>query len=111
MNIVYNLHFIAYKKQRSDCMTERETTTQAMADEKSFTFYSSEFKWISKIKKLAEQYPQEVIIKDIYFEDGKECSITAEIPKRYFKISHPRTVSEEQRQAAAERLRRYREGQ
>lgn len=91
-------------------MTERETTTQAMADEKSFTFYSSEFKWISKIEKLAEQYPQEVIIKDIYFEDGKECSIMAEIPKRYFKISHPRTVSEEQRQAAAERLRRYREG-
>lgn len=109
--MVCNLHFISYKKQRCDCMTERETTTQAMADEKTFTFYSSEYKWISKIKNLAKQYPQEVIIKDIYIENGKECSITAEIPKRYFKVSHPRTVSEEQRQAAAERLRRYREGQ
>lgn len=90
-------------------MTDRETTTQAMADEKTFTFYSSEFKWISKIKKLSEQYPEEVIIKDIYFEDGRECSITAELPKKYFKVSHPRVVSDEYKQAAAERLRRYRE--
>lgn len=90
-------------------MTERETTIQAMADEKSFTIYSSETKWIAKIKRLAEQYPQEVIITDVYFEDGVERSITAEIPKRYLKISHPRIVSDEQRKAAAERMRRYRE--
>lgn len=89
-------------------MTDRETTIQSMADEKTFTFYSSENKWISKIKKLYEKYPEEVVIKKIYFEDGKECSIMAELPKRWLKISHPRIMSEEQKQAAAERFRKHR---
>lgn len=86
-------------------MTERETTTNAMADENSFTFYSSEYKWINRIKSLANKYPDEVIIKHIYYENDKEYSIIAEIPKRYLKISHPKVMSEEQKQRAAERLK------
>ena len=94
-------------------MTERETTIQAMADEKTFTIYSSESKWIKKIKKLSENHPEEVIIKRIDYDEqdkNKEYSITAEISKRYLKINPPRknNLTEEQRTQLAERLKQSR---
>lgn len=85
-------------------MTERETTTNAMADEKTFTFYSSESKWVRRIKQFAEKYPDDVVIMA---ED--DISITAEISKKYFKIRPPRTMSDEQKQAAAERMQKMHE--
>lgn len=94
-------------------MTERETTIQAMANEKTFTIYSSESKWIRKIKKLSENHPEEVIIKRIDYDEqdkNKEYSITAEISKRYLKINPPRknNLTEEQRTQLAERLKQSR---
>lgn len=86
-------------------MTERETTLQAMADEKTFTFYSSERKWIDRILNLNKEYPD-----DIKITAQDEFSITAEIPKRYMRIRPPRSVNytEEQRQAMAERMKKIR---
>ena len=57
-------------------MSERETTIQSMADEKTFIIYSSESKWIRKIKKfchnknysipyLSVTYHTNVIIYDV----------------------------------------------
>lgn len=94
-------------------MTERETTTNAMADEKTFTFYSSESKWINKIKKLAQEYPDDVKINRIDYDEidkNKEYSIEANISKKFLKINPPRksNMTDEQKAALAARLRKSR---
>lgn len=89
-------------------ITERETVITATADEKVFEFYSSEYKWINKIKKLAKSYPNEVIITNMFIQSGKEYSVSANIPKKYLRISPPRKVSEEQRKKMSERLKAVR---
>ena len=55
----------------------------------------------SKLLALSEKYPDEVT-KIIINKDG---SIFCHVPVSYVKISHPRKVSEEQKEAAAERFR------
>lgn len=56
------------------------------------------------LQKLAEEHPDEVVITS---DDG--LILFAEVPKHYIKIRPKRYVSDEQRKAAAERLRMYRE--
>ena len=79
----------------------RETTTNYINGDDTFTMFSSEAKWIRKIHSLAEAHPKEVHIK----YENDDGSICAEIPKSYFKVSPPRKVSEEQKQAASERFK------
>lgn len=55
----------------------------------------------SKLLTLAEQYPDEVTNIII----NKDGSIFCHVPVSYVKVSHPRKVSEEQKEAAAERFR------
>lgn len=55
----------------------------------------------SRLLALSEKYPDEVT-KIIINKDG---SIFCHVPVSYVKISHPRKVSEEQKEAAAERFR------
>lgn len=64
-------------------------------------------KWINKIKRLNEKNPEEVKI----IAENKDGSICATFPVKYLKISPPRKVSEEQKQAAGERLRKFRDKQ
>jgi hypothetical protein len=64
---------------------------------------SSRFK--TKIEKLASEYPDEVKIR----HENKDCSIVGTIPVKFVKIGAPRKVSDEQKEAAAERLRKMRE--
>ena len=61
----------------------------------------------SKIKKLAEQYPEEVQILAVN-DDG---SVFAHIPVRFIKVGAPRKVemSDEQKAELAERFRLARE--
>ena len=75
-------------------------------DRATASFYGK--KYINRIKRLAEKYPEEVDYKEN--EDG---SIICHFPVRYVKISRPvqRELTEEQRQQAAERFARYREEQ
>lgn len=82
----------------------KETAINYFAHEKTATFYTQEKKWITKIKWLAETHPDEVTI--VYETD--EGSLMADIPKSWFKLSPPRkrTLTEEQRNAAAERMRK-----
>lgn len=55
----------------------------------------------SKLLKLAVQNPDEVKI----IVENKDGSIFAHIPVKYVKISPPRQVSEEQREAASKRFK------
>ena len=59
--------------------------------------------WKRKIKLLAQEHPDEV---KILSED--KYILIADVPKKYIKVRPPRFVSEEQRLAAAERLKSYR---
>lgn len=62
-------------------------------------------KWINKIKKLKESYPDDVKI----LAENDDGSICAKLPIKYLKISAPKKVSEEQRQSASERFKKLRE--
>lgn len=83
----------------------RETCVEYIEQEITATFYSGERKLINKILKLAEERPDEV--KIICMPEYNDGHILAHIPKSWLKISPPakRTLSEEQRAAAAERMR------
>lgn len=68
-------------------------------------FSSDERKWITRIRKLAEQHPSEVTI--LNQPETNDGCIYARLPVEYLKISPKRRVdlSDEQRLATAERLR------
>lgn len=79
----------------------RETAINYIAGELTATLFTAERKWINKITNYATKYPNEVTITDTN-DDGSIC---ATVPTKWFKLSPPRQVSEEQRQAASERFR------
>ncbi len=86
-------------------MTDRETTMTAYADDKYWTFYSCEDRWIRKIEKFAEEYPDDVRILS-----KTASSINCHISKRFIVLRAPRKVSltEEQKQIRRENLLRNR---
>lgn len=73
-------------------------------NEKRVTITLSQGRYISKVKKLAEKYPNEVIIT----AQNKDGSIVAHVPTRYIKIGRPKEMSDEQKHKSAERLKRMR---
>lgn len=68
-------------------------------------FSSDERKWISKIRRMAETNPSEVII--LRQPEENDGCIYAKLPSEYLKIAPKRHIelSDEQREARAERLR------
>ena len=70
------------------------------------TVFVTRKKWVNRVKKYAEDYPDEVKIK----HENADGSVVAHIPVSYFKITRPpeRELTEEQKAAAAERLESYR---
>lgn len=79
----------------------RETAFNYIVGDKIGTFFSSEQKHINKIAKLAILYPNEVKI----VHESEDGSIVAKIPVKWFKISPPRKVSDEQKEAASLRFK------
>lgn len=70
------------------------------SDTATVTF--SQGRYITKIKKLAEKYPDEVQI----CSENKDGSIVAHIPVSYIKINNSkREISEEERELLRERAR------
>ena len=65
-------------------------------------FSSDEQRWITKIHKLKEQYPDEVIIK-AEPEDNDGC-IYCKLPQNWLKIQPPRQLSDEAKQRITEQL-------
>ena len=72
-------------------------------------FSSDERKWIAKISKLKEKYPNEIkIIAEPEINNG--C-IYCRLPAEWFRIQPPgkgRVMTEEEKQAGRERLEEYR---
>ena len=85
----------------------KETAINYCSDENFMTIYTQEKKWINKIYNWKTEYPNDVEIRII----NRDGSIVAHIPKSWFKISpsRKRNMSEEQRAAIVERLKKYRE--
>lgn len=85
----------------------RETTVEYLAGTDTLTWYSSEQRWVNKIRKLAAEYPNDVKI----VADNDDGSVIAHLPRSWFRAPAPkktRVMTEEQRQAAVERLEKIR---
>jgi hypothetical protein len=82
-------------------MDIKETSVEYLACDQHATFYSSEAKWIRKMHELQSEYPEEVTITH-----QSQDYILVHIPKTWLKIKPPRkmTLTDDQRQAAAQRL-------
>ena len=73
-------------------------------------FSSDERRYVNKVRKLKEQYPEQVrIIAEPEENDG--C-IYCELPSRWFTIRVPKKMNytDEQRAEMAERMRRVKSG-
>lgn len=81
-----------------------ENVIEWLTNDSEVTVTLSQRKYITKVKKLQEKYPDEVRI----VVENKDGSVVAKLPIKYIKISAPRKVSEEQRDQARERLKAYR---
>lgn len=87
-------------------MDLRETSIEYLTCNDYATLYSSEAKWMRKIKQLQSDYPDSVQIMNETSE-----SMVVHIPKSWFKVTPPRkmTLTDEQRAAAAERMTKARQ--
>lgn len=78
-----------------------ENAIEFLNGDKRATLSLSQRRYITKVEKLAEKYPDECEI----VAHNKDGSICAHVPISWIKISPPRQMSDEQKQACAERLR------
>jgi hypothetical protein len=94
-------------KLRSDHIYEMNINTVNVDDMASVTVYES--KYINQLKALAEKHPDEIKI----IPTGLAGVVLAHLPKKYVHVSFyessKREMSEEQKVAAAERLKKARE--
>lgn len=84
-------------------MSNRENVIEWLRDEETATVTFTQGRMKTRIMKLAEERPDEVFVTAIN-ADGSMC---ARIPTRWIKVSPPRIVSEEQVEAAKERILAY----
>lgn len=84
-------------------MSNRENVIEWLRDEETATVTFTQGRMKTRIMKLAAERPDEVFITAIN-ADGSMC---ARIPARWIKVSPPRLVSEEQVEAARERILAY----
>lgn len=80
----------------------KENAVEWITGDESVSVTLSQKKYISKIEKLAQKYPEDVKIV-ARNEDG---TIFAHLPLSYLKISRPKQMSDEQREAARERFKK-----
>lgn len=86
---------------------QRETSWDYIVGSSTGTLFTTERKWINKINRLKEVYPDKVDI----LKQNRDGSILVRIPSSWFKISPPRqsNLSDEQKEAARQRLAKARE--
>lgn len=84
----------------------KETAVGYLDVDNDASFDSNERKWINKILRLKDKYPDEVEI--INTPEDNYGSITAHIPKSWMKVSPPKkmNLTEEQKAERAERMRK-----
>jgi hypothetical protein len=86
----------------------RETIYEHAAGSDTFTVTAAERKSIGMLRRLAEKHPGEVEI----VAENADGSLVAHLPYSWMRIVPKRNVvmSEEQKEAAAERMRSMRKG-
>lgn len=92
---------------------EQEVIINFNAEEDTATLYTANPSWIRKLDRLVEQNPEQFEMYRQEKMDGRVISKAYRFPKRFVSIrSKDKTscMTEEQKQEAAERLRRRREG-
>lgn len=86
-----------------DISSNVENTIEFTRDSERATVSFSQGRYITRIKKLAAEHPEECGI----VAENKDGSICAHVPVTWGKISPPAARSEEQREQARERLINY----
>lgn len=83
-------------------MVNKENVIEWLTGQTHITVTFSEKKYINKVKKLAEKFPNEVKIKAV----NKDGSIVAHLPKSALKLSviKKKSLSDDKRQELRERL-------
>lgn len=82
-----------------------ENVLEWYKNEPTATVTFSQGKYITKIRKLAEKFPEECQIT----HENQDGSIVAHIPVKWIKINNPqRVMTEEEKRLAAERIRNSR---
>lgn len=76
-----------------------ENAIEFLKDAKEATVTFTQGRYITKIRKLAEQYPD-----DVKIYSDKDGTLVAHIPVSYIKINPKRKISDEQREKARDRL-------
>ena len=85
----------------------QETCVEFVRGEPTLSWYSSDSKWIARMVQLANERPDEV---EIVYKD--EEGLMAHCPASWFKPPKPpikRNMTDEQRKAAAERMKNARD--
>ena len=84
-----------------------ENMIEFLRTDKTCTLSLTSQKYINKIRKLYEKAPEQFEA----FKINPDGSVYARVPLKWLKISIPRVkeMTEEQKQKAAERFRKYRE--
>lgn len=82
-------------------MEFHENNIEWLSGEELVTMTFTQRKFINKIEKYAELYPNDVLI----VVRNKDGSIVAKMPLSYLRITKPREYTEEERQLAAERFK------
>lgn len=85
---------------RPDYTGFMENVIEFLKDDTRATLSLSQKRYISQVRKLSEQYPDECEI----VANNKDGSICAHVPVSWVQIRRPREYSEEQRAKMAERL-------
>ena len=72
-------------------------------------FSSNELKWINRIRKFANDYPDQVTI--LAQPEDNDGVIYARLPISFFRLQAPQkqNLTDEQKDALSERLRKWRE--
>lgn len=82
----------------------KENAIEFYKGDKRATVSFSQGKYISRIKKLKEKYPDEVEI----VAENSDGSLYAHIPTKWIKINPPQQISEERKIELAERMAKLR---
>jgi len=77
----------------------KETAWDHLQGESYGSFFSGEKKWITKIHKWKDQYPEQVDIR----AENEDGSILVHLPIKWLKVSPTKRISDEQKQAMSER--------
>ena len=84
-------------------MGNKENAIEFISGARTATVSFTNQKYTNRIKKLYEEHKDDFK----YFVENDDGSVCAKIPLKWIRISPPRTVSDEQREAARIRFQKY----